>query len=104
MPVYLLLLLLLLLLLRCRGTFVLRDTQFRWLTRLSQNQMPPQIGQPLPAPVPKGELAADFLVLPCAILRGALAQLGLEATVSADATSLPQVDFTVVVRQPAAPR
>jgi hypothetical protein len=83
---------------------VLRDTQFRWLTRLSQNQMPPQIGQPLPAPVPKGELAADFLVLPCAILRGALAQLGLEATVSADATSLPQVDFTVVVRQPAAPR
>lgn len=27
------------------GTFVLRDTQFRWLTRLSQNQMPPQVGQ-----------------------------------------------------------
>lgn len=25
------------------GTFVLRDTQFRWLTRLSQNQMPPQV-------------------------------------------------------------
>ena len=26
-----------------RGTFVLRDTQFRWLTRLSQNQMPAQV-------------------------------------------------------------
>ena len=58
------------------------------------------MGQPLPPAVPKAELAADYLVLPCALVRGALAQLGLEASVSADATSLPQVDFTVVVRQP----
>lgn len=42
-----------------RGTFVLRDTQFRWLARLSQNQMPPQIGQALPAPIPKNELAGE---------------------------------------------
>lgn len=42
-----------------RGTFVLRDTQFRWLSRLSQNQMPPQIGQALPAPIPKNELAGE---------------------------------------------
>lgn len=59
----------------------------------------PQVGQPLPAPIPKAELAADYLVLPCAIVRGALAGLGLEASVTADATSLPQVDFTVVLRQ-----
>ena len=59
------------------------------------------MGQPLPAPVPKAELAADYLLLPCAIVRGALAGLGLEATVTADATSLPQVDFTVVLRQQA---
>lgn len=80
-----------------RGTFVLRDTQFRWLVRLSQNQMPAQLGQPLPAAVPKNELASDYLVLPCAIIRGALSQLGLECAVTADATSLPQVDFTVVL-------
>lgn len=60
-----------------------------------------QVGQPLPAPIPKAELAADHLLLPCAIVRGALAALGLEAAVTADATSLPQVDFTVVLRQQA---
>lgn len=123
---------------------MLRDTQFRWLVRLSQNLMPSQMGLPVPAALPKSELAADYLVgiqgvlpcccappccmrsrprrrpiaascwrrtrplpacpaqvLPCAIVRGALAGLGHEAAVTADATSLPQVDFTVVLRQPA---
>jgi hypothetical protein len=80
---------------------VLRDTQFRWLARLSQNQMPAALGQPLPAPAAKADLAADFLLLPCALVRGALAQLGWEASVTADAASLPQVDFTVVIRQAA---
>lgn len=69
------------------------------LLPLSLSFCPPQVGQPLPAPIPKAELAADYLVLPCAIVRGALAGLGLEASVTADATSMPQVDFTVVVRQ-----
>ena len=74
-----------------RGTFVLRDTQFRWMGRLGQNL----VGQ---APRLGGnELAADYLVLPCGIIRGALAALGLDAAVSADATALPQCDFTVVV-------
>jgi hypothetical protein len=77
---------------------VLRDTQFRWLGRLSQNQLPAQIGQPLPAPIPRHELAASYLHLPCALLRGALGALGLDAAVEADASSLPQCDFTVVVR------
>jgi hypothetical protein len=74
-----------------RGTFVLRDTQFRWTLRLSQNLVAgaERIGA--------AELAAEHLVLPCALVRGALAGLGLEATVTADATTLPQVDFTVVV-------
>ena len=82
---------------------MLRDTQFRWVARLSQNMAPPQPpGQPPPAALPKTELAADFLVLPCAIVRGALAHLGLDCTVTADATSLPQCDFTVVVRSSAA--
>ncbi len=55
---------------------MLRDTHFRWLVRLAQNQMPAQVGQPLQPPPSKADLAADFLVLPCAVVRGALAQLG----------------------------
>jgi hypothetical protein len=75
-----------------RGTFVLRDTQFRWVARLAQNL----VGQAGRAGA--NELAADYLVLPCAVIRGALGALGLDAAVSADATALPQCDFTVVVR------
>jgi trafficking protein particle complex subunit 6 len=82
-----------------RGTFVLRDTQFKWLTRLSQNMMPAAMGQPLPPAIPKSDLSKDFLILPCAIVRGALLHLGLDATVTADATHLPQCDFTVVLKQ-----
>lgn len=79
-----------------RGTFVLRDTMFPWTARLSQNLVAqPERESP-------NELAADFLVLPCGLIRGALDALGLEATVSADATALPQCDFTVVMHAPTA--
>ena len=52
-----------------RGTFVLKDNTFRWLTKLSVD--PP----PLPgAAAARGvasvsELARDYLVLPCALVR-----------------------------------
>ena len=78
-----------------RGTYVLRDTSFAWTQRLAQNL----VAQP--ERVAPNALAADYLVLPCAVVRGALAALGLEATVSADATALPQCDFTIVVHAPA---
>jgi len=74
-----------------RGTFVLRDTQFPWTMRLSQNFVA------LPERIASNDLAADFLVLPCGIIRGALHALGLETTVAADSTALPQCDFTVVI-------
>ncbi|KAL4518187.1 hypothetical protein Ndes2526A_g01364 [Nannochloris sp. 'desiccata'] len=74
-----------------KGTYVLRDTQFRWTLRLSQNL----VSQP--ERLSPNDLAAVHLVLPCAAIRGALAALGMEATVTADATTLPQCDFTVVV-------
>ncbi|GAB4817168.1 hypothetical protein N2152v2_004214 [Parachlorella kessleri] len=81
-----------------RGTFVLRDNHFRWLSRLSQNQVPAAVGQGPQPPLPRQELAADYLHLPCALIRGALLQLGLECTVSADASNLPQCEFTVVIK------
>ena len=74
-----------------RGTYVLRDTQFRWTLRLSQNL----VSQP--ERLAPNDLAAVHLILPCAAIRGALAALGIEATVTVDATTLPQCDFTVVV-------
>lgn len=77
-----------------RGTFVLRDTQFRWTQRLSQNLVS------RPERASANELAADHIVLPCALIKGALAALGCDATVTADATTLPQCDFTVVIAQP----
>jgi hypothetical protein len=80
-----------------RGTYVLRDTQFRWTLRLSQNLVSH------PERLSANDLAAVYLVLPCAAIRGALAALGMEVTVTADATTLPQCDFTVVVHTTAGP-
>lgn len=74
-----------------KGTYVLRDTQFRWTRRLAQNVVGG--GDRLS----NSQLAADYLVLPCGIVKGALEAFGIQAGVSADATTLPQCDFTVVV-------
>ena len=74
-----------------RGTFVLKDNNFRWVTRLSANQ--PGVGTQ--AQQPTSGLAKDFLVLPCAIVRGALCHLGVDCAVSADCTVLPACDFTI---------
>lgn len=73
-----------------KGTFVLRDTQFRWTRRVSQN-VHGGVER-----LPYSLLCVDYLILPCAILQGALSTFGIEATVSADPTALPQVDFTIV--------
>jgi len=43
-------------------------------------------------------VARDHLRLPAAMVRGALAALGLEAGVSAEAAVPPAVDFTVVLK------
>lgn len=92
-----------------RGTFVIRDVQFAWLAALHPNLLQDAAGLepaahgdagPPPAqPATPAELAAARALLPCALVRGALSALGLEASVSMDASGLPQVDFTVVLRQ-----
>lgn len=73
-----------------KGTFVLRDTQFRWTRRVSQN------AHGGVERLPYNLLCVDYLILPSSILQGALASFGIEATISADSTALPQVDFTIV--------
>ena len=77
-----------------RGTFVLKDNNFRWVTRLSTNQQAPGA----PAQPAATELAKDFLVLPCAIVRGALCHLGVDCSVSAECTNLPACDFTITLK------
>ncbi|CAK0780027.1 hypothetical protein CVIRNUC_004917 [Coccomyxa viridis] len=83
-----------------RGTFVLKDLSFRWLAKLSVDPVPPgtalQNGAP---PVhPAAEAARDYLVLPCALIRGALVHLGVECTVTADPNALPACDFTITIK------
>ncbi|KAJ1493247.1 NO signaling/Golgi transport ligand-binding domain-containing protein [Baffinella frigidus] len=47
-----------------------------------------------------GEAAKRYLLLPCGMIRGALAALGILATVRAEAQGLPSVVFVIHVRQP----
>lgn len=72
-----------------RGLFILRDNSFRWLLKLA-----PPVGSPAAAAV-----ARDHLLFPCAVLRGALCYLGVDAVVSADPSSPPVVEFNVYIRQ-----
>ena len=52
-----------------RGTFVLKDNTFRWLAKLSVDPPPPPAaGAPRPI-AGVAELARDYLVLPCALVR-----------------------------------
>lgn len=80
-----------------RGTFVLKDTAFRWLSKLSLD--PPAAGSSTSSSQrAAADLAAEYLVLPCALIRGALTHLGVECTVTADASNLPACDFTINIK------
>ncbi|KAI7741957.1 hypothetical protein M8C21_010214, partial [Ambrosia artemisiifolia] len=66
-----------------RGTFVLQDNKFRWLSRVSADTS-----------VESSSAAQDtttsmLLYFPCGIIRGALSTLGIPCAVSADISSLP---------------
>ncbi|PKS11887.1 hypothetical protein jhhlp_001181 [Lomentospora prolificans] len=67
-----------------RGTYVLTDSSFRPLSRMSTEAG----GQAVVK-------AAPFLLVPCGIIRGALAAMGVNATVQADASELPTAVFQI---------
>lgn len=52
-----------------RGTFVLKDNTFRWLAKLSVDPPPPPGAATPRAVASVSELARDYLVLPCALVR-----------------------------------
>ncbi|CAI5460986.1 unnamed protein product [Closterium sp. Yama58-4] len=99
-----------------RGVFVLQDNKFRWLTRISADAPSYDALTPLPNPSPNlrsptermagaggavagtmkaSAVAGQFLYLPCGLIKGALTNLGVPCTVSAEVTTLPGCSFTV---------
>ncbi|KAJ3693243.1 hypothetical protein LUZ60_008723 [Juncus effusus] len=89
-----------------RGTFVLQDNRFRWLSRISLD----------PASITNSEASSDgesggdssaagaatatsvMLYFPCGIIRGALTNLGIQCVVTADMSALPACSFVVRIK------
>lgn len=75
-----------------RGVFVLKDSSFRWMTRFSSSKE--EVVQ---------AATLHLLQFPCGVLRGALANLGITATVSPEQVSPPTCSFNIRIAQPDAP-
>ncbi|KAK9215358.1 hypothetical protein WN944_007363 [Citrus x changshan-huyou] len=74
-----------------RGTFVLQDNRFRWLSRISTDPSVEntESQDPSAAAESKASLATMHVYFPCGIIRGALSNLGILCAVSADISNLP---------------
>eukprot|EP01041_Mallomonas_annulata_P009087 gene9087-18829_t len=69
-----------------RGVFVLSDIKFKWLEKYSCDDN-----------ICK-KSAATMLFFPCGIIRGALANLGLPAIVTADTSQMPNCTFNIKIK------
>ncbi|KAI1634155.1 transport protein particle component [Biscogniauxia mediterranea] len=74
-----------------RGVYVLTDNSFRPLSRMSSNAGGQAVAK-----------AQPYLWFPCGILRGALAAMGIAATVQAETNELPGAVFQIKTTTPAA--
>ncbi|RPA83822.1 transport protein particle component [Ascobolus immersus RN42] len=66
-----------------RGTYVVTDNRFKVFERMSTERGVGVVDQ------------AQYLWFPCGIIRGALANLGIEATVHAETTEMPIAVFKI---------
>jgi len=93
-----------------RGVFVLHDNCFRWLRNASRDPDGAAAGGGGGGGEAGGagagadgcgedQALAEYMLLPCGVVRGALACLGFPCTVSADVSALPQTAFTVRLKQ-----
>ncbi|KAK1076749.1 hypothetical protein LTR33_008675 [Friedmanniomyces endolithicus] len=73
-----------------RGVFVLTDTRFHPLSRMSVDRRTGIKG----AEEALGR-AQTFLYFPCGVIRGALAGMGVEVTVEASSTEIPTATFQI---------
>jgi hypothetical protein len=71
-----------------QGVFVLTDNKFRPFSRMSMTSAAEAV-----------QRAQVHLIFPCGIVRGALASLGLEATVQAESQDLPAATFQIKTAQ-----
>ncbi|KAL9233267.1 hypothetical protein vseg_008288 [Gypsophila vaccaria] len=90
-----------------RGTFVLQDNRFRWLSNISIEPSPPEGSGLSPDAAGTSEdnktaqatqAASMHLYFPCGIIRGALTNLGIPCAVSADISNLPACSFVVRIK------
>ena len=76
----------------------------RWLSKLSPDPQPNGTAASAPAAYGSNNsmalLASSYLCLPCAMIRGALLELGLDCMVTADCATLPACAFTISIKQP----
>eukprot|EP00270_Netrium_digitus_P012646 TRINITY_DN4133_c0_g1_i1.p1 TRINITY_DN4133_c0_g1~~TRINITY_DN4133_c0_g1_i1.p1 ORF type:complete len:190 (-),score=34.95 TRINITY_DN4133_c0_g1_i1:210-779(-) len=97
-----------------RGVFVLQDSRFRWLTRVSTDKT--HTGAGVGGAQSAGQLAMErmmassgsaiktassaglYLYLPCGLIRGALTNLGVPCVVTAEISSLPACSFTIKIK------
>jgi hypothetical protein len=73
-----------------RGVFVLTDNRFQPLSRMSVDRR----GGPKAAEDALGK-AQTFLYFPCGVIRGALASLGIEVTITAETAEIPAAIFQI---------
>nr|ACG25888.1 transport protein particle component, Bet3 containing protein [Zea mays] len=85
-----------------RGTFVLQDNRFRWLTRVSLDPRIENTDSTENDSAALGDTAAQtttmLLYFPCGLIRGALTNLGISCSVSADMSNLPACSFVVRIK------
>jgi len=67
-----------------QGTYVLQDNNFQLLTQMSDGKQ-------------YTEDAPKFLAFPSGLIRGALSNLGLTCSVTADVLSMPKCKFQIVI-------
>ncbi|XP_038641943.1 trafficking protein particle complex subunit 6b-like [Scyliorhinus canicula] len=70
-----------------QGTYVLQDNRFRLLTPVSNGK------QYL-------EEAPKFLAFTCGLVRGALSNLGIDSTVTAEVSVMPACKFHIIMQKP----
>ncbi|KAI4310990.1 hypothetical protein MLD38_035928 [Melastoma candidum] len=81
-----------------RGTFVLQDNRFRWLSRMSTDQTTETAESPQDGENKVAQAMSMHLYFPCGIIRGALSNLGIPCAVSADISNLPACSFVVRIK------
>jgi len=69
-----------------QGVFVLQDNRFRLLTQMSNNKQ-------------FTEQAPKYLAFPCGLIRGALANLGVLAVVTAEVSVMPACKFQIQIHR-----